>query len=101
MGVSQNLAASNLIKNVNLEPTVLPDGRWLLFDRAGGSIVTLTAPYGIFWELCDGKTPLELILAELRDLYPDTESATLEAEVPRMIDRLLAEGLIAYQARNP
>ena len=44
------------IKSDDVNATVLPDGRWLLYDRIEHVALTLAAPAGILWELCDGQS---------------------------------------------
>ena len=60
-----------LNKNRRYSPTVLPDGSCILFDTGNSHTVALTAPAGIFWELCDGRCPVTAIVEEVQRLYPE------------------------------
>jgi hypothetical protein len=81
-------------KNTRFEATVLPDGRWLLYDRAANTAVSLNASTGIFWELCDGHTSLDQIVAQLHELYPDTDVTALESETRVALATLVEQGLV-------
>ena len=84
-----------------LNATVLPDGRWVVYDRGRGLGITLTAPAGILWELCDGQTPLAGLVAQLGECYPDVPVSQLETETVRMLNDFLEQGLIVHRAPNP
>ena len=83
-----------LCKNPRLSASVLPDGRWLLYDQGENTFAVLNATAGVFWELCDSSTPLSAIAAEMQMLYPTVERATLEAEIERIIPVLIEQGLL-------
>jgi|FLYN01.1.fsa_nt_gi hypothetical protein len=85
-------------KTAGYSATVLPDGRWLLYHAADNTAITLTAPAGIFWELCDGKTPLAEIIQQLQEIYPDTPLSTLETEACALLPILIEQGLIVADA---
>jgi hypothetical protein len=83
-----------LTKNARLSASVLPDGRWLLYDRSENSFVVLNATAGIFWELCDGSATVSDVATEMQGLYPDVEPAVLQAEIERMIPTLIEQELL-------
>lgn len=81
-------------KSVQFNATVLPDGRWLLYNQAEREAVTLTAPAGILWELCDGQTPVTGLIDQLQELYPDTPPIRLETETQALMHYFLEQGLV-------
>ena len=83
-----------------LNATVLPDGRWLLYDDADQSAVTLSAPAGILWELCDGKTSIASLIAQIGVYYPATPAAKLESEVLQILDEFVTRGLVSRHAAH-
>lgn len=84
----------------DLNVTVLPDGRWLLYDQAERSAVTLSASAGILWELCDGETPIASLIEQLRVYYPNIAAGELEAETRQMLDEFVARRLISPDAAH-
>ena len=84
-----------------LSATDLPDGRWVLYDRGRGLGITLTAPAGILWELCDGQTLLTGLIAQLNECYPDVPVSQMEVETSRMLGDFLEQGLIVHSTPNP
>ncbi len=86
------------IKSDDVNATVLPDGRWLLYDRIEHVALTLAAPAGILWELCDGQSTIESLTTELQELYPEMPVEDLELEVRQALNDFLEQGLIAYNA---
>lgn len=85
-------------KAAHLTATVLPDGRWLLYNAAARTAVTLTASAGILWELCDGQTAVHGLIEQLQELYPDTPVSQIEAETVRMLCQLLEQELVTSRA---
>ena len=85
-------------KASGLNVTVLPDGRWLLYDEADHSAVTLSAPAGILWELCDGKTSIASLIEQMKIYYPHTSANRLESEILQMLDEFVTRGLISRDA---
>ena len=85
-------------KATGLNITVLPDGCWLLYDNTDQSAVTLSAPAGILWELCDGQTPIATLIGQMQTYYPDTSNIRLEAETLQMLDEFVARGLVSRDA---
>lgn len=83
------------LKSDEINATVLPDGRWLLYDRIEHAALTLTAPAGILWELCDGETSIDLLVSQMQELYPETPESDLEAETRQVLRSFLEQGLIA------
>jgi hypothetical protein len=83
-----------LNKNPRLSASVLPDGRWLLYDSTENNFVVLNATAGIFWELCDGSVSVSEIAAEMHGVYPDVELGVLQAEIERMIPMLIDQELL-------
>lgn len=81
-------------KSANFNATVLPDGRWLLYNQLIREAVTLTAPAGILWELCDGQTPVNGLIQQLQELYPETPAAMLETETLRLLDHFLEQEIV-------
>jgi hypothetical protein len=81
-------------KTAKLNTTILPDGRWLLFDSVMHTAITLNAPAGILWELCDGQTKMPAILKELQELYPDTSPELLRSETEKMLNTLIEQELV-------
>jgi hypothetical protein len=73
---------------------VLPDGRWLLYNQTARQAITLTAPAGILWELCDGVTTVSSLIQQLREFYPETPADQLETETMRMLRQFLEQGLV-------
>ncbi|MBZ0298927.1 MAG: PqqD family protein [Anaerolineae bacterium] len=74
--------------------TVLPDGRWLLYNQTEHQAITLAATAGILWELCDGRTPVAGLIQQLQDLYPKAQTEQLKADIQRMIHSLLEQELV-------
>jgi hypothetical protein len=87
---------SVLCKNPDLSASVLPDGRWMLYNRVENTFVVLNATAGVFWEFCDGKTSVSEIVAEMQTLYPDVDSATVTKEIERTIPTLIEQGLLVH-----
>jgi len=85
-------------KASGLNITVLPDGRWLLYDEADHSAVTLSAPAGILWELCDGETSISDLLEQMRTYYPATPVTKLATEMLAMLDEFVTRGLVSRDA---
>ena len=85
---------SKPVKNLNWKVSVLPDGRWLLYNPSENATHTLTAEAGILWELCDGQSSVEAITTEIRNLYSNSAIANLQEQVMTMIDDLIAKELI-------
>ena len=83
-------------KIAELSATVLPDGRWLLYHTTARTAITLNAPAGILWELCDGQMTVAAILEELHILYPDVSTDLLRSETEKMLDTLVEQGLVTY-----
>jgi hypothetical protein len=77
-----------------MDAAVLPDGRWLLYQRELREAITLSAPAGILWELCDGQTPVSDLLQQLQELYPDTPANQLESETAHILQQFLEQGLV-------
>jgi hypothetical protein len=82
-------------KHDHVRATVLPDGRWLLFNNATRAATTVSAAAGILWELCDGATPLPALLDELATYYPDTPRDDLAAQTDEMLAYFAEHDLIA------
>jgi hypothetical protein len=80
------------------QATVLPDGRWLLYNAADNKAITLSAPAGIFWELCDGRVTFAQVLEALKTYYPQTEETVLKAESEKLLDELVLQGLVMIHA---
>lgn len=91
---SQIIQTSILCKAKGLNATVLPDGRWLLYDSAQRAAVTVTATAGILWELCDCQTTVAALIQQLQELYPDTPIEQIEVETLRMLQDFLEQGLV-------
>lgn len=87
-------AAKRPSKIPGIHATVLPDGRWLLYHAEKSAAITLNAPAGILWELCDGQTTIAGIIQQLVDLYPNTLVDTLADETRQMIHMLVDQNLI-------
>lgn len=87
-------------KRDGINATVLPDGRWLLYHPSANIAVTLNAPAGILWELCDGQNSIDAIVAELAGYYPDVQPDTLTQEVTHMLHALYDQGLMAPDAQS-
>jgi len=81
-------------KSEDLNATVLPDGRWLLYSQSAGTATTLTASAGILWELCDGQTAVSDLIEQLEEFYPDVPAARLQAETTHMVHDFLEQGLV-------
>jgi hypothetical protein len=81
-------------KPVHISASVLPDGRWLLYNSQTREAIPLSAPAGILWELCDGESQLPHILAELSHLYPDVPADTLLSQARETLAALVAQGLL-------
>jgi len=82
-------------RHIEFGVTILPDGRWLLYDRESNTATTLEAPSGIFWELCDGQTTLTEIISEIHSYYPDIDVETLEAQSWELLSALIDQGLVS------
>lgn len=81
-------------KTPGIHATVLPDGRWLLYHRENNVAVTLNAPAGILWELCDGLTPVSGLVIQLAELYPDVSSDTLTDDTRQTVQQLHEQNLV-------
>jgi hypothetical protein len=91
---THNLHILNPRKSSDFNATVLPDGRWLLYNQSVREAVTLTAPAGILWELCDGQTSAAALIQQLQELYPDTPPALLETETLSLLDHFMEQGIV-------
>lgn len=78
-----------------IHATVLPDGRWLLYHRENNAAITLNAPAGILWELCDGQTPVSVIVTQLKEFYPDASQDDLTQNTYQTVQQLLEQNLVA------
>lgn len=85
-------------KTGGLSATVLPDGRWLLYNQNERTAVTLSASAGILWELCDGQTSVAELIEQLQDFYPEVDAGHLEAETMGMLHNFLEQGLVTNSA---
>lgn len=81
-------------KPAHIRASVLPDGRWLLYNTHTREAIPLSPPAGILWELCDGQTHLAQIVAELQALYPDVSGETLAEQARDTMAALVEQGLL-------
>lgn len=77
-----------------LTATVLPDGRWLLYNHTDNLAITLTAPAGILWALCDGQTDVAGFVTQFETLYPGVPASQLETEILAMLHQFMEQGLV-------
>ena len=84
------------LKAPHLTATVLPDGRWLLYNATLREAITLTASAGILWELCDGQTTVPGLVQQLQEFYPVTPVNQLEAETLRILHQFLEQELVTH-----
>ena len=85
-------------KTPKLKASILPDGRWLLYNAAEQSATTLTASGGILWELCDGHTPVSDLIEQIQELYTDVPAARLETETLDALRDFMEQGLVTDNA---
>jgi hypothetical protein len=85
-------------KSAHFNATVLPDGRWLLYNSSMREAVTLTASAGILWELCDGQTSVSDLVQQLQELYPETPHSLLETEILHLLQHFLEQGIVTNSA---
>lgn len=77
-----------------INASVLPDGRWLLYNSVTREAIPLSPAAGILWELCDGQSQLPQIVAELAALYPDVPADTLDQQARDALTALVQQGLL-------
>lgn len=78
---------------------MLSDGSILLYNGCRRHLLTLNATAALIWDMCDGDTDIDRIVAEVRDVFP--AAADPEKDVRDMLDLLINGGMIAPAEVTP
>ena len=70
----------------------LADGGMVLYQTCTQQLMTLNPTAALIWECCDGTLSIPRIVAEVREVFPDTPQ--VEDDVLRLLQELLANGMI-------
>ncbi len=82
-----------------VETYIVPDGSCFLFDPASDASYTLDQLGALVWDYCDGITPVDSIIHEIKELLPsDTEAPS---RVTRLLAELAEEGLLESTGDTP
>jgi hypothetical protein len=90
-------ASCKLVKNGTFRASVLPDGRWILFEPTTNRVAVLTSSAGVFWELCSGEAALSSVIAELAALYPDRPPEGIAADAYEVAQAMIDGDLVALR----
>jgi hypothetical protein len=75
---------------------LLSDSSMVLYNGCQNQVMTLNATGALVWESCDGDHDIDAIVAEIRDVFP--ESADVDRDVRELLDRLLQADMISPNA---
>ncbi len=84
------------IKRAGILDELLPDGSLVLYDAARREVITLNPVAAYVWECCTGARDVRAIIAEARELFPDT--SRVEADVLTFLNDLQQANLITLPA---
>lgn len=84
-------------KNERVRDELLADGGIILFHTTANELTTLNPTAALIWEYCDGEHTLAMIVAEMRDIFPDVP--TVENDVTAILRDLHARGLLTSAGR--
>ena len=74
--------------------TQVIDGAASLFDPAAGELITLNRTGSVLWELLEGPSSREGMVAALAERHPDVDGGQLGADVDAFVAELHGRGLI-------
>lgn len=75
---------------------LLTDGSIVLYNTCNSALVTLNPTGAIVWECCDGSHDLDMIAAEVREIFPT--AATIERDVLALLQQMLGQGFIVDES---
>jgi hypothetical protein len=84
--------AARPVKRAGMLDELLTDGSLVLYDAARREVITLNPLAAYVWECCTGERDVRAIIAEARDLFPDTPR--VEDDVLGFLDELRRVNLI-------
>jgi hypothetical protein len=70
------------------------DGEGVVYGRTRSKTFFMNDTASAVWKLCDGSRTVKDIAVVLEDVYPENKSE-IAADVLQIVDRLVAEGLLA------
>lgn len=79
-------------KNTCVRDELLTDGSMVLYHTCRKELITLNPTAALVWEYCDGTHSIEMIVNELRAVFPATPD--LHADVASMLRALLDGAMI-------
>jgi hypothetical protein len=89
--------SSTIVKNTTYRASVLPDGRWILFEPTSNTVAVLSSSAGVFWELCTGELPMAAVIKEIASLYPDRDTQEITTDAFDVARDMLARDLVAVR----
>ncbi len=72
---------------------LLADGSMVLYHTCRQELMTLNPTAALIWECCDGAHSIAMIVAELRDVFPDAPDP--QADLLALMRDLLDRAMIA------
>ncbi len=82
-----------------VETYIVPDGSCFLFDPASDASYTLDQLGALVWDYCDGLTPVDRIIREIKELLP--ANAEAPSRVALLLTQLAEEGLLEPASDAP
>jgi hypothetical protein len=76
----------------------VPGDRAVILNAVGDELITLNRVGTQIWLAFDVPRSSEEVRAHLSEVHPDVPEATLEADVTRFVDEMLAAGLLVRNA---
>jgi Fe2+ or Zn2+ uptake regulation protein len=78
----------------------VPGDRAVLLTATGDELITLNRVGTVVWLSLEHPRSADEIVADLRDAYPGVSAATLEADLERFVDEMVAAGLLVHDAAS-
>ncbi|HEX9037169.1 MAG TPA: PqqD family protein [Ktedonobacterales bacterium] len=82
-----------------VETYIVPDGTCFIYDPLHDTSYALDQLGALVWDYCDGRTPVDRMIAEVSDLIPGAES--LAARVTGLLAEFAQEDLLEAPPTKP
>jgi hypothetical protein len=82
------------LRNATVEESPL-QGDLMLFDPDQSKFFVLNPTMAFVWQQCDGKTPLQALLAQVPRTFAGTAQSEYATDMRTALDDLLSLGLVA------
>jgi hypothetical protein len=69
------------------------DDEVLLYHPGGNKIIQLNQPALIIWQLCDGQSSMEALIALLQEAYPES-AVEISADVQEILQQFIDHGCV-------